>query len=325
MAYPVVEKTWEYATVSNTGSGTIQGDVREILFQWKELLVALSNQPWSVAGSSNGTTGAMDAVDRITSASVILFTGGVSWWMVLEAPSGWGGGQVLVYSDVGGSFASNVHTRWSLSGVFTGGGATTLPTATDDDGHDNKDFINWSGFANGGPTAIHIVHSTDGEHTRSFFCFNSRTDSCIVTETAGDPGDDWDDPRFYGRGPNTNVQSLTTTQLWTVGQEWWHFKVPSTDAFATMTALRELVNGTLINAQLPLPNAISGEYPFWTLDLYGHDIVGARGRCAYLKDWWYTCDAVNPGDGWPGNGDKDFIAFGTGAVLPWNGSTPDMG
>jgi hypothetical protein len=106
-------------------------------------------------------------------------------------------------------------------------------------------------------------------------------------------------------------------------------KVPSSGAFSYLNSSKSIVGptnaGNVVYDLFTLPNEISGETPFFTVGLLGHTTAGIRGGVGYLYDWWIVTPNVNAGDGFPSNGDKDFISFGNGCVHPWDGTTPDLG
>jgi hypothetical protein len=231
---------------------------------------------------------------------------------------------MLMYCDNGGSFGANVHVKWSLGGLFTGGTTTTIPTATDEDGHTNQNLINFSTLPTGGVVTCNILHSSDGQHTRMFFSTQNVPAGFICTETAGSPGSLWTDPRFYARGPNGDLNPLIPPWVFNTIQVAFRGKTPAGN-FGPINVLRDEVNESLINEVFFVPNEISGDVPLFTVGLYSPDVVGFRGRMGYLKDWWYTVNSVNPGDGFPGDASKQFIAIHTGVVVPWDGTTIVLG
>jgi hypothetical protein len=332
---PTPEKTWQFAHIAPTPSGTMKRDLQNVIYDMKEALKSFGSAPWTCAGSNDGVTAAMDGVDRITDPTKLDFTGvtGASW-IVMEAPSGWGGGQVLFYGNSGGAFSLAFYTKFSLGGNYTGGTTTTLPTATDEDfptAGNGNDIFQFSGFGSGKQCTAHVMHSTDGQHTRVFFADSNESHAFWAVETAGAAGSLWTPARFYGRGPLGNLNALTSTLTWNIGQNWMRAKSPvgslGLGAFGYLTAIREIHQVTLINDAITIPNEISGENPLYPIGLYGNPfyITGLRGRCGYIKDWWCTDNTVSAGDGFPGNGDKDLMSFGGGVVVPWDGTTPVLG
>lgn len=326
MALPTPEKTWQFAHVAPAPSGTTTLDEQNIIYQMKEALKAFGTLPWVCAGSNDGVTAAMDGVDRINTPTKFTFTGTVgASWIVLEAPDGL---QMLLYGANGGSFSLAFYTKFSRSAGFTGGTTTSIPTATDEDqttAGNGHDLFNWSGFPTGVQVACHIMHSTDGEETRMFFCIQGYCDAWIGVGVAGQPGSLWNG-RWYGHGPFTNANLATSQWTWNVGQNWIKAQTPG-GSFGYLNALKDMSQQTNIYEAFTVPNEISGEVPLWPLGLYGNPtyITGLRGQAGYLKDWWLTVNSINAGDGFPGDASKQFMSFGSGIVVPWDGTTPVLG
>jgi hypothetical protein len=328
--YPTPEKTWTITEVVPTPSGNRQTDVATLIYETKEAMLTLG-APWTVAGSSDGVTAGMDAVDRITDPSKINFTGGVGWWIVLEAPSGWGNGQLLLWTDAGGFSATNTHTKISLSGSFTGGSTSAAPTATDEDDTFNAEWLDTNVAATGAQFTCYIAQSTDGEHTRIFNCSNGAPTQVVVFETAGSPGSRWVDPRFYGRGPifiRETPPMGNTAILLNGGRKWLKAKLPGESTFPFLyfsfphAGQRDIYD----SITLTTPNDIDGNFPLWNLGLYNYDTAGGRGEWGYIKDWWFTVAAANPGDFFPGDDSMQFLCIGTSIIIPWDGSTvPNFG
>lgn len=87
---------------------------------------------WTCAGSSDGTTAGMDAVDRWTAAFdntklVPAFAGSAHSWIVLQAPAALGAYQLCIdYNNTSGFNWTVVLTKTTL---FTGGSTTARPTS----------------------------------------------------------------------------------------------------------------------------------------------------------------------------------------------------
>lgn len=80
---------------------------------------------WVSVGEADGTSGGMGVTGLITSASSL--TSGYAWFVV-ERPDG--GSQFLLQKDSGS--AAPFYTKYSKGALYTGGDATTAPTATDE-------------------------------------------------------------------------------------------------------------------------------------------------------------------------------------------------
>jgi hypothetical protein len=327
-SYPTPEKTWTITPVIPTPVGSRVGDIKQIMWEVKE---ALKTVGWTVAGSNDGTTAGMDAVDRIDSPSKISFTTNGAWWIVMKAPAGWGNGEYLMTSNAGGFGATNVRTAVSISGAYTGGNTTTIPTATDEDNVFDTELFDTNIPAGGAQLTGYILTSSDGQHTRIFYCSNGQPTGVMVFETAGSPASKWLDPRFYGRGPifvRESPWQLGNEPLYRNGsRKWLKAKLPSALTFPFFYVSFPWAGGRVIWDSItdPSPNEIDGSYPIWNVGLYNWDTAGARGEWGYIKDWWMTVGAASPGDFFPGDGSMQFIMMG-GALLPWDGATiPNFG
>lgn len=94
----------------------------KIMFFTKEFLK--NTLGWTVAGSGDGTTGGMDAVDRILTES--QFESVLTNWLVIESPDGLL--QILFTKD--GQGTDNFTTTYmNPEADYTGGNATTKPTS----------------------------------------------------------------------------------------------------------------------------------------------------------------------------------------------------
>ena len=168
MALPSLEKTYEFLANQSFGGEDSINDHRKGLLAIKDALISGSfTAPWTVAGSSDATTGGMDAVDRWS-----LFTD-LSWgetdvvarsWIVFETT---GGRQLLVECrGSGGTSVKYLKLRSynSAGGLFTGGSSTARPTATDEQRHLNiEDWL--AGQTTAQAYKFHVIKSTDGENT----------------------------------------------------------------------------------------------------------------------------------------------------------------
>jgi hypothetical protein len=328
MPLPTPEKTWTWAHVVADLTGTRTGDLQSLMYKWKEALKALP-VPCTVAGSNDGTTAGMDAVDRWDAPGKITFSGvaGASW-IVLEFP-GWGGGQLLVYSTNGGSFSALTRTQVSPGGLFTGGNTTTVPTASDAETYYEEEWLDLNVNVAGAPMACHIAATDDGENTRWFNCSNGAPNTFMVFETVGAPAADWSDPRCWGRGPRFIRQNPPLGALWVIEngtRRWLKMLNPADDTIDFniytlhhMAAQRHIYD----SITCPGPTEIDGSYPLWSWGITGFD-DGNRGKLGYIKDWWFTVPAANPEDDFPDDSSREFMVIGSGIVMPWDGTVPDF-
>src|SRR5579862_3466554 len=142
----VYQHAWNVAPADNT---TFQRLAASLLFFHHQLMLALLSftdinnvaigsptGAWTVAGSSDGVTGAMDAVDRWGSTFnfakyVSATSGSPHSWIVYKSPtSGFGPGCYMLVSLSGTGGFNFINVRFSKSAP-TGGSNTTDPTTTD--------------------------------------------------------------------------------------------------------------------------------------------------------------------------------------------------
>jgi hypothetical protein len=171
----VYQHAWNVAPADNTTNARLSAS--EIFFHHQLLLGLLSftdinnaaivspTGVWSVAGSSDSVTGAMDATDRIGStfnfSKFVSATNGTAHtWICYKGPtSGFGPGiyMLVSYSSSSGVNYINVKICHTLP---TGGSATTDPTTTDSVSFTNQQMND------GSATAFYFdgVLSTIGDH-----------------------------------------------------------------------------------------------------------------------------------------------------------------
>jgi hypothetical protein len=148
MPLPVKLKTWQIA--KNIAALSMP----QALFGLHDALVSFGTNPVAVAGSSDGVTGAMDAVDRWASDSSVIRAapGSPHSWMVHTRANG---SQFCIdYSTTG---AGDITVVLSPGGLFTGGDESNRPTATDEAAMVNRAEV-WKS----GNTRVNVWHSTDG-------------------------------------------------------------------------------------------------------------------------------------------------------------------
>jgi hypothetical protein len=187
-------KKWQHKTLVSAVGDDV-GDQ-------KDLEIKIKNQRKTfghvVAGSSNGTTGAMDGVDRWPDATGIPNAVSIPW-LVLTQP-GSGAQDLIFYGNFGSSNWGFAH---SPSGAFTGGSASTVPTATDSAVHSDGTFAlysnTWHGRDDGGhaaPLICLLSVSTDLTCCRQFFFFNNHNYGNRMFDIVDDPSAGWAHPNY---------------------------------------------------------------------------------------------------------------------------------
>lgn len=166
-AIPTPTLTWDTTKVNQAIAASGSGSTNAIN-AWLAVMnsfVGFGTNPATCKGSSNGTgTGALDGVNRCTTALVTAGAGTNHSWIVLEfAQINDGAGHKLqVCFDFLGSMATSTPSTFlSAAAGFTGGSATARPTATDEQQLTNLGGI---GVLNGNTTSrVHVVQSTNGK------------------------------------------------------------------------------------------------------------------------------------------------------------------
>lgn len=275
-------------------------------------MVAFGSSPWAVAGSSDGTTGALDAVDRWTGPGAITFGVSPHVWIVLTQ-SGWSNGQILIVADNIQGF----DTYFSLSGSFTGGSSTTRPTAPDEFVASGYIAAPYGGA--GGQYVSHVMQTTDGSCTRIVNCSAGAPSELFNFETLGGPSTGLVLPTIAGRfGP----AGLTPGSVLTPNTPWLN-GVHSGTLWTALFCI-DATGSQLMWQLTTIPNEISGDYPLFTLAIANVSQAGFRGRHGFLQDLWFTVSAANSGDYFPGDASRQFIVLG-GLVYPWDGTIASLG
>jgi hypothetical protein len=110
----------------NVVKGLINSLAGTRMFHVKDFLKSILG--WTVAGSGDGTTGAMDGVDRVTTTALMSNL----WsWVVLQSPHTVAGDRIqLLFSRNNNVNASSGYFEYAPNTSYTGGGASSIPTAT---------------------------------------------------------------------------------------------------------------------------------------------------------------------------------------------------
>lgn len=317
MPLPAVKKTWQYAHGSNALSGSQKPDYDATFIIAKNALTAFASSPCTVAGSSNGTTAALDGVDRIVNSAAIVnhAPGGAHSWIVLNL----GSGQVLFeWNDV---VAILLRISWSPNGLFAGGSTTAAPTASDEKEQQTGQWIG-STTGTGGQYRIHVMRSSDGQNTRVFFCINSLVAGFWCFERAWNPVSGWTLPFCVNVRRITG--NITDTGLMTFGV--W----VGTNAFAAVGPIGDMPlfttsewapggTGNSIGNRYSIPNELSGEYPICPIGLWHDTTVGQRGRHGSIPDMYFTATTPVMGDTYPADGSKQFQQMGQ-MIVPSDGT-----
>jgi len=331
MPLPTLEVgPWHHSSNIATGGVDRLQDHQETLLAVKNAMIGGTGcpNPWTVAGSGDGTTGAMDATDRWSVIGDLVWGVGAAppaavshGWMVLQDVTGaqillscrtlsvWYTGRFMVIS-------------YSPTGGYTGGSGTLDPTAADEI---EMSAYNTAWLATQTVAAVyktHVMQSNDGNHTWIFFCWNNFCTSRWFLSKALDPVTGWTAPHIANM-PNTVLGSETYgptyTQLYS-SQTYTRGRSSAGGSALNFYLTSEGLVNEAIGEFFSVANEISGEHALTPMGLACNNI-GFRGRHGRIPDIWYTTDELPTGTTFPSDTSRQFAKFGD-VVVPWDGSIP---
>lgn len=290
----------------------------------KTLLTSFDANPWVVRGSSNGTAGALDGVDRWTAAADIKGGSGAPHsWTVLRQPAT--GMELCI--DFAAANVIAVDTVISLAG-FSGGDASARPTAVDERVLLTTSAAWYMSFGATVDSHLHVWHSNDGKNSVVLIAANGpprEVHVLWILGAAGAPVDAWDTPMFgLMKGSNGSSAYLGVVPLF--------FGAPATvlswqggapmDLRGVGRATRHGTTGLvepdwLFRTQAGL-HGLRNAAPMWPLGLWG-STVGKRGYHGHIPDLWLGLKSHASGTAYPGDGSRRFMKLGD-YVFPWDGS-----
>lgn len=327
---PSLLKTWQISP--NNLSGTSRAGK---LLAIKNTFKSFAQNPWIVAGSGNGVTGAMDGTDRWSTISDIVFSTAISTthsWMCLQNAGGW---QFLIdYYDTGND---DTAARFTISprALFTGGSGTTAPTATDQIPEAGAPSLLWSQHPQHrywGPPAFvgamryHVWHSTDGRCTyvRGFEQATGAPYTYWAIGEPVNPPSQWAKPIAFliGDGPG---QSNITGRVVSDGVGKFIAGEASAGKYQVLNGQTELayVSGSwgVLGVQQSFKNEISNEWQPSPFVLFSQTPGFVSPMGIWPPDVYSAAQdqtGFSIGDFMPGSGTKLWVKD-TGAVFPWDG------
>lgn len=313
MPLPTLEKTWQFAHVSNALSGNRATDLKDVVFGVKNAVKAFGTNPLTCVGSSNSVSANMSGTDLIATLGDIVFASGSNphSWIVLEMVSG---AQICIDWNV--AFIDYLIILVSPAAGFSGGSTTARPTAADEQLILSDSFQGQLGNdTSGGQVRSHVMLSTDGSCLRVINANNGAPGGFLLVDQAMSPVPGWTVPTvaaFQGWGINTNAgDSVLNVGSWfaVAGR----FK--SVGPIGSMPMFPSLECAGVgayvpITQQLNGPNEISGEHTLQRMGLWHQVTVGQRGRHGHIADLWFTTQMLQNGDTIPNDSSKQFVVFG---------------
>jgi hypothetical protein len=326
MALPALQKTWQGGTTLG-GTDLINQTIlaanlqKDTLLAIKNALITFNLANWTVVGSSDSVTAAMDATDRwVTNANLVWATtaGTVFSWIVLQQTGIQASFQMLISLEILAAADTNredVYMGVSFSAGFTGGSTTARPTATDE--HAGA-ILDWIGAEGGTPTdkVLTCIQSDDGECTRVVI---SNKGNGIPCTSMG-----FEKPRL----PNAN---FTNPSLWYVMRETvasglscfrWEAMQDTEKFWARLVGFDSSSLIASIRMSGPMSNTVelidakqaTGNVLFWGGGLV-YDGLDAEQDLGTLFDW-YWCSRNVTGvhaldlDTFPVGGNRTFVCVG---------------
>lgn len=361
MAYPTIQRTWQYQVNVVVAAGgtqlitaqTIWRTLKDILKgsgTWTnrngETVASLAN--WTVSGSSNAGTAGMDGVDRWTNNAALVWadSGEARSWIVLRQPGIHAQSEILFALE---GFVSAVPeaatTAASPSVGYTGGSTTSRPTATDAIGMT-------SGLNSASPglvpntnvgVVLHVMKSSDGAATRVITCRSGFSTTFWGWERPIHSVDGWTVPYVgwtLGNSGSPSSSLLTYVEMAKqtsgTGGSCSRINGLAPDSAlgagsrAALPFSTECIGSATSTSIDPIGdrmglNDLSSKYPITPvgLDRSNTSYASVRGRHAWMSDLWFGSDAVVDGSTYPLDSSKQFAQFGV-VIVPWNGTVPVM-
>lgn len=317
MGTPVLSKTYQF-DVNNS----VITDYPTFWYSFKEILKAFS-PGWTVAGSCKwSVAGGMDAVDRwATSGDVVIDTAGnPGSWIVLENANLLGGIQWLINPRQDGSgFPTSIYMHISPGGLYTGGSATTLPTATDQ----VTLLTNANLLRNAVSTLnirLHAMMSTDGEKTRVITTDGGASRNLFLIEEPTQAVSGWVNPwvaisiAYDGVSQPTTFENLANITTYCSSNYGAGVRMP---LYCTSEGWKFDAISSAAGQRLTFANDLdSSGWPICPMGLVS-ETATMRGRHGQLSDIWWGSTAINDGDHYPDSLPRQFVQIGD-VILPWD-------
>lgn len=357
MPLPALVKTWQFNhNKLFFTSGDQLTDNREFLRWVKNTMVGFNgnylgaawSSPWEVRGSSSGAGSFVacpaNPADPVTQGSLGVYgpadlwqaNGNLIWneaanhsWIVLRQPGIQPRYEVLfeLGQNNAGYTGSLMDVYVSCVG-FTGGNATTRPTATDEywwrrsTGAEivGEEFNSSRYRMEQGPlvnTVVHVLQSTDGTQFHLFLM------------QSGVPRAYWNFTRPANVHPSwANPNQATMVVRTTLAQApiygYVHEGARSLSLVGTTPCANYYTGEALISALIGEyfgpPQDLDFKYPILPIGIHGES-TGVRSRLGTFTDIFWGAANVQDGETYPTNLTRQFIQMGD-LVVPWNGVIP---
>ncbi len=317
MALPTLSKTWQHSiNQAVTAQGSAIATEKRIFRTIKNLLIGFASNAWTVRGSGNATTGALDAVDRWTTDADLTknTAGNAHSWIVLRQTGIATNFEICI--DLASATANTATLVVSPAAAFTGGTNTARPTATDEIVIISASNV----FSNVDAThQIHAQQSTDGACTR-ISIFRGTTNECAfwLFDKPLNPPAGWTNPSVsIALNSLTAIATVNSTLVGTAfarGRGTATINIALTGEAQNTSQLSQLADiGTVADDT-------DSAWPFFPVGLISVT-ASNRGWKGTLADLWWSPVSVADADTFPNDAaNRQFVRFG-GLLFPWTGST----
>lgn len=334
---PLLERQWTFQLSQFfAAQGSVLATARRLMRLVKDAFLGAGswtdsfNSPtasagnWTVVGSSDSVTAALDGADRWDADTDLVWAiaGVAHSWIVLQQDGILGTGAVgrmQVCLDLSNATASNATLVVSWGAGFTGGTTTARPTATDE-------FVfigntSWGMSVADADQRFHTLKSVDGKDTRVLITRNGQPAAFWIFHLPVNTVSGWTNPALV-----QTIAVNTTAPATPVNDFATCFGSNTTGgrggiAFTGMHTCEGVrVAAVLLAERQTVPNDFNARRPFFPIGFYSNTATQI-GRHGVFADLW-TSEAVPRT--YPADGTQQFIQVGA-HVFPWNRSAPDFG
>lgn len=332
MPLPTIQETWTISPNNRIVYASLNQVMSEFLYGMKVFLVA---NGYTIKGSCDGVTGAMDAVDRWTSAASCTTRGATAAaaqsWIVLVDGQG-----VDILFAYQGAADNNCRLTFSDDALYVAAGTpSNQPTATDETNvfSNATDVINstasgdrvWHGWVNSDATMFRIVPSRAGTALSAFGIekyIPLYAQGVAVGKAFGHYNGSGQLVTNVGGGGIIAIGGLSSTRGGAV-------RYPPSGASVLVGAAFSVSVGTVVSNAFSVQNPTAqGSNTHIMCDMYIASAVSPlRGIIGKRIDWWfaYSNNNLTLGDFY---GSSQFVVLGsttavtTGGVFwPWDGAS----
>ena len=289
-----LEKTWNRIDRVSTTSSSYSIKHRTLLWEIKDALVT-GTGAWTVLGSCDGSTYGMDATDRWTDYTKIVFGSNISWIVLQQTGMGSSPnyGQLLIATTNDTSTYKTLYIQFSWNSAFSGGDLTTKPTASSYCTICNNDDAWLGAFYNGSATYKGCVYKTsDGSCTRVIIGINytsSKLSSGWILDTLKNPVSWITKP--YLVGINDNAAPFIRSSLYgssaTDKLMSYATGTGNIDCVLAIPGYRDNVGGykPLCDQDIFLSAGLDGRYPVCPCGVRSLNVT-SHGRIGDMYDFW---------------------------------------